>query len=122
KRDPLITTTFGVGELIKACIDRGCEKIMIGIGGSATNDGGIGMAQALGVNFTDKNGYNIGYGGGNLEQVDAVHIPSGGVVPKDVDIIVACDVKNPLYGPSGATFIYGPQKGATPEMLEILEN
>ncbi|MBW8333216.1 MAG: glycerate kinase [Prolixibacteraceae bacterium] len=122
ERNPLITTTFGTGLLIKAALDAGFSQIIIGIGGSATNDGGAGMAQALGIKFQDKNGNPIGLGGGSLGELFT--IDDSEVHPKlqNTKITVACDVRNPLFGTSGATYIYGPQKGATPEMLEILES
>lgn len=122
ERNPLITTTFGTGLLIKAALDAGFSQIIIGIGGSATNDGGAGMAQALGIKFQDKNGNPIGLGGGSLGELFT--IDDSEVHPKlqNTKITVACDVRNPLVGTSGATYIYGPQKGATPEKLEILES
>jgi glycerate kinase len=121
ERNPLITTTFGTGLLIKAALDAGFTRIIIGIGGSATNDGGAGMAQSLGFGLIDKNGDPIRPGGGSLG--DLYNIDHSNVHPllKEARIIAACDVRNPLLGSSGATYIYGPQKGATPEMLEILE-
>jgi glycerate kinase len=121
KKDPRITTTYGTGQLIKAALDRGLEKIIIGIGGSATNDGGCGMAQALGGKFLDADGHELSYGGAalaNLEQVDLAHMDQR---LKDTKIVVACDVDNPLCGPKGATAVYGPQKGATPEMIVELD-
>ncbi|MCL6479061.1 MAG: glycerate kinase [Peptococcaceae bacterium] len=120
-RDPRITTTYGVGELIKAALDRGATSIIIGIGGSATNDGGAGMAQALGVRLIDAGGRDLGFGGGQLDRL--VTIDMSGLDPriKKVKIQVACDVQNPLYGPAGASAVYGPQKGATPEMVRELD-
>ncbi|AVX21112.1 glycerate kinase [Carboxydocella sporoproducens DSM 16521] len=121
ERNPLLTTTSGTGQLIKAALDRGCRRLIIGIGGSATNDGGTGMATALGARFLDQEGRELPPGGGalvNLWQVDL-----SGLDPriKEVEILVACDVTNPLIGPQGASRIYGPQKGATAEQVEILE-
>lgn len=121
ERTPLITTTFGTGVLLKAALDAGFTQIIIGIGGSATNDGGSGMAQALGFELFDKDGQPLNLGGGSL---CALHsIDWSNVHPKlqEAKITVACDVRNPLIGPSGATYVYGPQKGATPQMLETLE-
>jgi len=121
KRNPLITTTYGTGQLIKAALDHGCRKMIIGIGGSATNDGGAGMVQALGVRLLDKQAKEIGFGGAellNIHHIDIVQMDSR--IDK-LEILVASDVKNPLCGPTGATRIYGPQKGATEEMMIILE-
>jgi glycerate kinase len=121
ERNPLITTTFGTGLLLKAALDAGFTQIIIGIGGSATNDGGTGMAQALGFGLFDEDGQPLYLGGGSL---CALHsIDWSNVHPKlqEAKITVACDVRNPLIGPSGATHVYGPQKGATPQMLETLE-
>lgn len=122
KADPTKTTTYGTGELIKAALDEGAQELIIGIGGSATNDGGVGMAQALGISFQDKDGNEIGFGGGELNRIESIDM--SGLVPrmKGVKIRVACDVNNPLYGPDGAAHIYGPQKGATPEMVKQLDN
>jgi len=121
ERNPLITSTYRTGLLLKAAIDNGFKNIILAIGGSATNDGGAGMAQALGFDLQDKNGEPIGRGGGSL--ADLYSIDSSHVHPflSTVKITVACDVRNPLLGTSGATFVYGPQKGATPPMLDILE-
>lgn len=121
ERNPLITSTYGTGLLLKAAMDAGFNNIILGIGGSATNDGGAGMARALGFKLQDKDGNEIGFGGGSLTKLHTIE--SSGVHPqlRKVIITVACDVRNPLLGTSGATRIYGPQKGATPEMLETLE-
>ncbi|WP_294376218.1 glycerate kinase [uncultured Clostridium sp.] len=121
ERNPLITTTYGTGELIKHAIDNGIKHIVIGIGGSATNDGGCGMLQALGVKLLDKNNNEIPFGGGELnkiEKIDVSHIYEG---IKDVSFEVACDVTNPFVGPDGASYIFGPQKGADSEMVEFLD-
>ncbi|WP_114766787.1 glycerate kinase [Vibrio rhodolitus] len=120
-RNPLNTTSYGTGELIKAALKQGAQHIIIGIGGSATNDGGIGMAQALGARFLDSDGHELAYGGGaiaNLEQIDL-----SGLDPRlqQVRLEVACDVDNPLCGPTGASYVFGPQKGATPAMVEQLD-
>ncbi len=120
-RDPLKTTTYGTGELIKAALDSGCREILIGIGGSATNDCGVGMAQALGVSFLDEDGKEIGYGGGALSDIVTINTDKLDPRIRDTHITVACDVTNPLCGPKGASATYGPQKGATPEMVELLD-
>ncbi|MDI9468621.1 MAG: glycerate kinase [Bacillota bacterium] len=121
KRNPLITTTYGTGELLLAALDEGVEEIVIGIGGSATNDGGAGMAQALGAKLLDESGAEIGFGGGQLGRVARIDI--GGMDPrwKNVRVRVACDVDNPLTGERGASAVFGPQKGATPEMVAQLD-
>jgi len=121
ERNPLITSTYGTGLLLKAAMDDGFKNIILAIGGSATNDGGAGMAQALGFDLQDKNEEPIGLGGGSL--ADLYSIDSSHVHPllSTVKITIACDVRNPLLGTSGATIVYGPQKGATPPMLDILE-
>lgn len=121
QRNPLQTTTYGTGELILAALERGVRRIIIGIGGSATNDGGIGMAQALGIRLLDKQGKEIGYGGGALARLATIDM--SGLDPRlaHTDIEVACDVDNPLCGPKGASHVFGPQKGATPEMVAQLD-
>ncbi len=121
ERNPLKTTSYGTGQLIKAALDIGCKNIIIGIGGSATNDGGVGMAQALGVEFLDKEGKQIGFGGGELSKIHKIDISHLDDRVKNAKFTIASDVKNPLCGPEGASAIYGPQKGATPEMIEILD-
>ncbi|WHH59050.1 glycerate kinase [Petroclostridium sp. X23] len=121
KRNPLLTTTYGTGELIKAALDQGCKKIVIGIGGSATNDGGLGMAQALGVSFKDQDGNELGYGGGELGKLAAINVSNLDSRINQTEIIVACDVSNPLCGEKGASAVYGPQKGATPDMIKELD-
>lgn len=121
ERNPLITSTYGTGLLLKAAIDEGFREIIIGIGGSVTNDGGAGMAQALGFKLLDKNGFSIGLGGvslANLFKIDRLEVHP---LLSSVKITIACDVQNPLTGPTGATLVYGPQKGALPEMIDILE-
>lgn len=121
ERNPLVTTTFGTGELIAKALDLGCDHLIIGIGGSATNDGGMGMAQALGVRFLDTEGELLGSGGGELARLASIDISRMDPRLQDVRIEVACDVNNPLTGPQGAAHVYGPQKGATPEMVEFLD-
>jgi glycerate kinase len=121
KRDPRITTTYGVGELLQHAYDAGARHFIVGIGGSATNDGGAGMAQALGYHLLDENGHELPAGGLALKRLARIHV--GGVHAnwKEAEVDVACDVTNPLTGPSGASAVYGPQKGATPEMVGELD-
>lgn len=121
ERDILTATTYGTGELIKAALDRGCRRICIGIGGSATNDAGVGMAQALGVSFRDREGQEIPWGGGSLKEIASIDMTGIDKRLKETEIIVMCDVTNPLYGPDGAASIYGPQKGATEELIAYLD-
>ncbi|NLC68935.1 MAG: glycerate kinase [Clostridiaceae bacterium] len=121
ERNPLLTTTYGTGEIIKDALDLGIRDFIIGIGGSATNDGGIGAAQALGVRFTDSEGNDVGYGGRELSRIRRIDIENRDKRLGESNIIVICDVNNPLTGDKGATMVFGPQKGATPEMLAILE-
>lgn len=120
-KNPLITTTYGTGELIRECLDRGINKIIIGIGGSATNDGGAGMAEALGVKLLDASGNPIPRGGGGLEQLETIDISGIDKRLEEVELIIACDVDNPLCGERGASHVFGPQKGATPEMVLQLD-
>ena len=122
KRNPMITTTFGTGELIKHALDHNVKEIIIGLGGSSTNDGGSGMAQALGAKLLDQNNNQISFGGGNLDKLDKIDISDLDSRLQDVKIILASDVTNPLIGKDGASRVFGPQKGATPEMVEKLEN
>ncbi len=121
-RNPLLTTTYGTGELIKDAIEKGIRNFIIGIGGSATNDGGIGALQALGVKFLDEKGNEIGFGGKELGKIKHIELENIDRRIKESNFIVMCDVDNPLTGDRGASFVFGPQKGATKEMLEILEN
>jgi len=122
QRDPRITTTYGVGELILAALDHGSRHFIIGIGGSATNDGGAGMAQALGAALLSRQGTQIARGGAALATL--AHISTSTMDPRlqECTLEVACDVTNPLCGPTGASAVYGPQKGATPEMVEELDS
>ena len=121
QRNPLRTTTYGTGQLIHAALEAGCRRLIIGIGGSATNDGGAGMAEALGVQLIDTNGKQIQRGGGNLGQLTSIDAADLHPAIADTETVVACDVNNPLTGPDGASHVYGPQKGATPEMIETLD-
>ncbi|MBL7170823.1 MAG: glycerate kinase [Candidatus Omnitrophica bacterium] len=121
KRNPLNTTTFGTGELIRACLDKKCNHIMIGLGDSATNDGGVGMAQALGIEFKDKLDRKIGWGGKNLKKIEYIDIKRKDERLKKVKVTILSDVKNPLCGSSGAARVFSPQKGASPEIVLELE-
>ncbi|MBQ8351553.1 MAG: glycerate kinase [Clostridia bacterium] len=121
ERDPLSATTYGVGELIADAISQGCRRFLLGIGGSATNDGGVGMLQALGFSFVDQNGCEIPRGARGLASLAAIRM--AGVMPQlgECSFTVACDVKNPLCGAQGCSAIYGPQKGATPETVTEMD-
>ena len=121
KRNPLRTTTYGTGQIIHAALEAGCRRLIIGIGGSATNDGGAGMAEALGVRLLDANGNQIPRGGAGLGQLASIDITGLHPAIAETETVVACDVNNPLTGPDGASYVYGPQKGATPEMIETLD-
>lgn len=121
QRDPLITNSYGTGELIKNALDRGVDHIIIGIGGSATNDGGSGMMQALGARLLDQQGNEIAFGGGALPQLARIEIDQLDKRIQQCRIEVACDVTNPLTGEEGASAIFGPQKGATPELVQQLD-
>uniref|UniRef100_UPI00262E686A glycerate kinase family protein n=1 Tax=Otariodibacter sp. TaxID=3030919 RepID=UPI00262E686A len=122
QRNPLKTTSYGTGELIRYALDLGVEKILLGIGGSATNDGGVGMLQALGAKFLDIQGTEIAWGGEQLVNIAHIDLSCLDSRLQSVKIEVACDVDNPLCGQYGASAIFGPQKGATPEMVAILDN
>lgn len=121
ERNPLHTTTYGVGEVIKDAISKGCRHFIVGIGGSATNDGGIGMLQALGYGMLDKEGRQVSFGAKGLKELAT--ITDDQVIPqlKECDFRVACDVTNVLCGKQGCSAIFGPQKGATPEMIEQMD-
>jgi glycerate kinase len=120
-RNPTLTTTYGTGELILSALERGLKRIYVGIGGSATNDGGMGMARALGYRFLDRDGNELPDGGGSLGQLDRIEVANVMPLLKDARITVMCDVENPLFGPDGAAFVYGPQKGADPDMVQLLD-
>ncbi|MFE8114876.1 glycerate kinase [Brenneria goodwinii] len=122
QRNPLLTTSYGTGELIRCALDHGVEHCIIGIGGSATNDGGAGMAQALGAKLLDASGAQIGFGGGELDKLASIDIGELDARIKKCRFEVACDVTNPLTGEQGASAIFGPQKGATDQMIELLDN
>ncbi|EGR0364716.1 glycerate kinase [Vibrio cholerae] len=121
QRDPKLTTSFGTGELIRHALDQGVTKLIIGLGGSATNDGGVGMLAALGARFTNADGDPIQLTGGGLREL--IHIDLQDFDPRlqNCDILVACDVNNPLCGDKGASAVFGPQKGATPEDVQLLD-
>ncbi len=121
KRNPMKTTTYGTGELIAAALDQGAQKVIVGIGGSATVDGGAGMAQALGCSLLDESGQDIPRGGDSLARLARVDLSNRHPGVAGVRAVVACDVDNPLTGPQGAPAVYGPQKGATPEMVRKLD-
>ena len=121
KRDPMRTTTFGVGEMISDAISKGCRKFLIGIGGSATNDGGVGMLQALGFEILDKNGKQVARGAKGLGDIVAIRTENALGELKRCSFCVACDVKNVLCGEYGCSAIYGPQKGATSEMIKKMD-
>jgi glycerate 2-kinase len=121
KRNPLLTCTKGTGELILAALDEGVDHIIIGIGGSATNDGGAGMARALGAKFFDEAGNEIAEGGGNLHKLASIDVSGIDRRLGNLKIEVACDVDSPLIGPRGASAIFGPQKGATRQMVQQLD-
>ncbi|WP_314679529.1 glycerate kinase [uncultured Granulicatella sp.] len=120
-RNPMNTTTYGVGELILDAIERGCRHFIVGIGGSTTNDGGVGMLQALGYDFLTREGKAISYGGDGLRELAKIKDSNVHTKLKECTFKVACDVTNPLCGENGSSAIFGPQKGATPEMVQELD-
>jgi glycerate kinase len=119
--DPLKATSYGTGQLMKAALDHGCSRLIIGLGGSATNDGGAGMAMALGIRFPDADGRDIPFGGGDLDRIRSIDVSGLDARLAGCEIIIASDVTNPLCGPRGASAVFGPQKGATPPMVEKLD-
>ena len=121
QRNPLLTTTFGTGEMIKSALDLGVSKIIMGLGGSITNDAGAGMAQALGAKFLDAHSNEVAGGGGQLDQIRRIDISGLDARLKQVEIVIASDVNNPLTGVNGASHVFGPQKGATAEMVQQLD-
>lgn len=121
ERNPLLATTYGTGQLMKDALDRGCKRMIIGIGGSATNDGGVGVLMALGASFKDAQGKELEFGGGALAELAEIDMSEFDSRIFDVDITVACDVTNPLTGENGASYVYGPQKGANPNMVKQLD-
>ncbi|MFV5590847.1 glycerate kinase [Acinetobacter variabilis] len=121
RRNPMLTSTYGTGEMIKQALELGVKKIIIGLGGSVTNDGGAGMAQALGARFLNTAGESIQVCGGNLDQIDQIDFSQLDTRLNNTEILIASDVNNPLCGPNGASVIFGPQKGATSEMVQQLD-
>jgi len=121
KRDPRVTTTYGLGEVIQGALAEGFRSFIVGIGGSATNDAGAGMAQALGIRLLDEDGRDLPVGGAALTRLDRIDVSGRGRAAGEAAFEVACDVTNPLTGPEGASAVYGPQKGATPEMVTQLD-
>ena len=121
QRNPRITTTYGTGELISEALDRGYRQIIVGLGGSATNDAGVGMAQALGVRFLDSNGRELPFGGAALSRLARIDLSGIRLGVMDASITAATDVTNPLCGPTGASAVFAPQKGASPQVVEELD-
>ena len=121
RRDPLNATTYGLGEIVQAALDEGFRRFIMGIGGSATNDAGAGMAQALGVRLLDDGGNQLPHGGAALANLARIDMSGADPRVSESAFLVACDVSNPLTGPEGASAIYGPQKGATPDMVKTLD-
>lgn len=120
-RDPRVATTYGVGDLIRAALDAGCRRMIVGLGGSATNDGAAGMAQALGVRLLDVQRRELPPGGAALARLDQIDVSGMDARVSDCDVLGATDVRNPLCGPEGASIVYGPQKGASPEVARELD-
>ncbi len=121
QRNPLKATTYGTGQLIKKALDDGCREFILAVGGSATNDGGIGMLQALGMRLLDSAGEEVGFGGEELDRIMAIDDRQFDQRISESSFLIASDVQNPFIGPSGASYVFGPQKGATPEMVEVLD-
>ena len=121
RRDPRVTNSYGTGELIGEALDSGYRRMIVGLGGSATNDGGVGMAQALGVRFLDAQGIELPPGGGSLLKLDRIDMSGLRPGVTDSEIIAATDVSNPICGPQGASFVYGPQKGASASVADELD-
>lgn len=120
-KNPMLTTTYGTGQLIAAALDKGCRKIILGIGGSATNDGGIGCASALGANFLNKNGKPVSLTGAGLAEIEKIDLTNLDKRLANAEIIVLCDVTSPLYGKNGAAYVFAPQKGATENQVKLLD-
>lgn len=121
QRNPMLTTSRGTGELMRDALDRGCRRLIIGLGGSATNDGGMGMLSALGVRFLNRQGQELEGRGRELAEVDKIDTSLVHPALQATTCIAACDVRNPFYGPDGAAYIFAPQKGATPDMVRLLD-
>ena len=120
-KDPVGTTTYGVGELVKHAVENGAKQVILGLGGSCTNDGGCGCAAALGVRFTDAQGSEFVPVGGTLDKIAAIDLSAAKKLLSGVDITVMCDIENPMHGVTGAAYIFGPQKGADEEMVKFLD-
>lgn len=120
-RNPLLTSTLGTGQMIKDALDKGCDTILMGIGGSATNDGGMGLLHALGARFHDSAGRELPPCGASLEKIETIELAGLDVRALRTRFLVACDVDNPLFGPDGAACVFAPQKGADPAMVERLD-
>lgn len=121
QRNPLLTTTRGTGQLMRDALDRGCDHLVIGLGGSATNDGGMGMLSALGIRFLNNQGQELKGKGCDMEKADRIDTLLAHPAMKAVRCTAACDVRNPFYGPEGAAYIFSPQKGATPDEVQLLD-
>lgn len=121
QRNPAITTSYGTGELIKEALDQGVNKVLLGLGGSATNDAGAGIAQAMGAKLLDQHGNELPFGGAALSDIAQIDLSSIHPRSKEVEFIVACDVANPLIGENGASHVFGPQKGASPDLVKTLD-
>ncbi len=121
QRNPMLCTSYGTGQLIKAALKRGVKDIILGIGGSATVDGGVGALQALGIEFLDRRGKPVGWGGNGLKSISRIDPGAANPLLEQARILVACDVDNPLVGPRGSAAVFGPQKGATPGMVRRLD-
>ncbi|HBZ11511.1 MAG TPA: glycerate kinase [Bacillus bacterium] len=121
ERNPLVTTTYGTGELIKSALAEGYRSFILALGGSATNDGGAGMLQALGMKILDEEKHEIGFGGGELSRVDKISLRDFDSRINESNFVIASDVENPLVGKNGASFVFGPQKGATPDIVRVLD-
>lgn len=122
REDPMLTTTYGVGELMLDAIEKGAKKLIVGLGGSCTNDGGVGAAAALGARFYNTEGETFIPTGGTLKDIVRIDIETCREKLKGIEIITMCDIDNPLYGKQGAAYIFGPQKGADEKMVEVLDN
>ena len=122
RRDPSKTTTYGVGQLILDAAQKGVSKIIVGLGGSSTTDGGCGAAAAIGVKFTDAGGREFVPVGGNLHEIAHIDLSGKSALLDGIEIVTMCDIDNPMYGPSGAAYIFGPQKGADPDMVKFLDD
>ncbi len=122
ERNPMLTSTYGTGQLIDDAIGRGCRRFLVGIGGSATNDAGMGMLTALGYRFLDAEGNELPGAGPSLSKVCGIDCSGVSQAVRDSEFIVACDVDSPLYGPDGAAYVFAPQKGADPDMVKALDD